>query len=41
MTESDQKWFISSDHPMTKDHYISFLSFATGYQVQLFKQFPE
>lgn len=41
MTESDQEWFISSNHPMTKDHYISFLAFATGDQVQLIKQFPE
>ena len=41
MTESDQEWFISSNHTMTKDHYISFLAFATGDQVQLIKQFPE
>ena len=36
-TESDQEWFISSNHPMTKDHYISFLAFMTGNQFQLFK----
>ncbi|MCP2035539.1 transcriptional regulator with XRE-family HTH domain [Planomicrobium sp. HSC-17F08] len=41
LTESDQEWFITSDHPMTKDHYISFLAFATGDQIQLIKQFPE
>ncbi|MTD31955.1 helix-turn-helix domain-containing protein [Planomicrobium sp. YIM 101495] len=41
LTESDQEWFISSDHPMTKEHYISFLAFATGDQIQLIKQFPE
>lgn len=41
LTESDEEWFISSDHPMTKDHYISFIAFATGEQVQLVKQFPE
>ncbi|RNF38818.1 helix-turn-helix domain-containing protein [Planococcus salinus] len=41
LTESDQEWFVSSDHPMTKDHYISFLAFATGDQIQLIKQFPE
>jgi DNA-binding XRE family transcriptional regulator len=41
LAESDQEWFVSSDHPMAKDHYISFLAFATGDQVQLVKQFPE
>lgn len=39
--EIDNEWFISSSHPMTKDHYISFIAFATGDQVQLIKQYPE
>ena len=39
--EIDQQWYVSSSHPMTKDHYISFLALATGDQVQLIKQFPE
>lgn len=39
--EMDNERFISSDHPMTKDHYISFIAFATGDQVQIIKQYPE
>jgi transcriptional regulator with XRE-family HTH domain len=41
ISEIDQEWFISSEHPMTKDHYISFIAFATGDQVQIIKQYPE
>lgn len=41
ITEIDSEWYISSDHPMTKDHYISFLAFATGDSVQIMKQYPE
>lgn len=37
----DGELYVSSDHPMEKDHYISFVAFATGDQVQLFKQYPE
>ena len=33
--------YISDDHPMTKAHYISFVAFATGDRVQLYKQYPE
>jgi len=39
--EIDQEWFISADHPMTKDHFISFITFATGDSVQILKQYPE
>nr|WP_106779359.1 helix-turn-helix domain-containing protein [Lysinibacillus timonensis] len=41
ITEIDNEWFISSDHPMTKDHYISFIAFATRDQVNVLKQYPE
>ncbi len=41
ITEIDNEWFISSDHPMTKDHYISFIAVATGDQIQIIKQYPE
>ncbi|MFJ7679683.1 helix-turn-helix domain-containing protein [Peribacillus sp. NPDC097198] len=41
VTQVEEDWFISSDHPMTKEHYISFIAFATGDQVQLIKQYPE
>ncbi|MHC0039044.1 helix-turn-helix domain-containing protein [Pseudoneobacillus sp. C159] len=41
ITEMDNEWFISSNHPMTKDHYISFIAFATGDRVQIIKLYPE
>ncbi|WP_431028062.1 helix-turn-helix domain-containing protein [Lysinibacillus sp. LZ02] len=37
----EDEWYISSNHPMNKDHYISFIAFATGEQVQIIKQYPE
>lgn len=41
ITEIDHEWFVSSDHPMTKEHYISFIAVATGDQVQIIKLFAE
>ena len=41
ITEIDNEWFISSQHPMSKNHYISFIAFATGDQVRIMKQYPE
>lgn len=41
VVEIDNEWSISSEHPMTKEHYISFVALATGDQIQLIKQFPE
>ncbi|MDR3492466.1 MAG: XRE family transcriptional regulator, partial [Gammaproteobacteria bacterium] len=32
---------ITAAHPMNKEHYISFVAFATGDRVQLIKQYPE
>jgi len=37
----EDEWFISSDHPMEKDNYISFVAFQTGEKVELVKQYPE
>ncbi len=37
----EDEWFITSDHPMTKDHHISFVALATGDRVQLIRQYPE
>lgn len=37
----DDDWYITSEHEMTKEHYISFIAFATGDKVQLIKQYPE
>ncbi|MEO4055396.1 helix-turn-helix domain-containing protein [Solibacillus sp. CAU 1738] len=41
VSQIEDQLYISSDHPMTKDHYISFIAFATGDQVQIIKQYPE
>lgn len=37
----ENDWYITSDHPMTKENYIPFVAFATGDRIQLFKQYPE
>lgn len=33
--------FITSDHPMSKDHYITFAALLTGDSLMLRKQYPE
>lgn len=37
----ETEWYVTSDHPMTKDNYISFVAFLTGAQLHLVKQYPE
>lgn len=37
----EDEWYVTSDHPMTKEHYISLVAFATGDRIQLIKQYPE
>ena len=37
----ENDWFLTTDHPMEKENYISFVAFATGDKVQLYKQYPE
>lgn len=37
----EDDWYITSVHPMTKGHYISFVAFATGDSIHLSKQYPE
>lgn len=37
----EQDWYITSHHPMKKENYISFLAFATGDRIQIYKQYPE
>lgn len=37
----EDEHFITSNHPMTKDDYISFTSFATGEKLEVIKHFPE
>ena len=37
----DGGWYITADHEMTKDHYISFVAYQTDSCIMLFKQYPE
>lgn len=39
--EIEDEWYITSDHSMTKQSYISFVAFATGDTIHLVKQYPE
>lgn len=39
--EVENDWYITSNHAMTKEHYISFVSFATGSRLEIIKQYPE
>ena len=35
------EWHITSDHEMTKEHYISFAAFVRDDSVMMFRQYPE
>ena len=35
------EWYISSDHEMTKEHYITFAAYVSDNNVMMFKQYPE
>lgn len=37
----EDEQFISVQHPMTKDHYISFAAYVTADRIQLVKFYPE
>ena len=37
----ENDYFISSNHPMEKEHYISFVAFLTGDTLTFKKQYPE
>jgi len=39
--EVEDDYFISSDHEMTREHYIAFVALLTGGSVLLRKQYPE
>ena len=38
---SEDEYYVSVDHPMTKDHYISFLAAVSDHGIQLVKLYPE
>ena len=35
------EWYITSEHEMTKEHYISFVAYICDNSVMMFKQYPE
>ena len=37
----EDEHFVSIGHPMTKEHYISFVAFVTSDRIQLVKLYPE
>ena len=39
--KSDGHWFITSTHPMTKEHYVSFTALLTGDTLFLRRLYPE
>lgn len=39
--EIDGELYVTTDHEMTKNHYISFAAFVTGDTVLMSKQYPE
>ena len=41
ITRVEDEHFVTVNHPMTKDHYISFLAFVTSDRIQTVKLYPE
>lgn len=41
ITRDDSEWYITTDHEMRREHYISFLAFLTGDTLIVKKQYPE
>ena len=37
----EDEWFVTVHHPMTKDHFISFIAYLTSDRVQFVKLYPE
>lgn len=37
----ENDWYVTMEHPMTKEHYISFAAFVTGESIEIIKQYPE
>lgn len=37
----EDEWYITTEHEMTKGHYIGFIAFVTGERVLMIKQYPE
>lgn len=41
VSEADGEWYVTSEHPMTKTHYISFVAYVNDRLVTICKQYPE
>ena len=41
ITPVEDEHFITIDHPMTKEHFISFVAFVTSDRIQMVKFYPE
>ncbi|MBQ2698925.1 MAG: helix-turn-helix domain-containing protein [Firmicutes bacterium] len=39
--EVEDEWLVTTGHPMTKEHYLSFIAFVRGDRLQLVKLYPE
>lgn len=39
--EIDHEYFLHMEHPMTKEHYISFVAYVTSNRVEVIKLYPE
>lgn len=37
----EDEWYITSRHPMVKEHYISFIAFVSDDRLQIIKLYPE
>lgn len=37
----ENDYYVTLDHPMTKEHYLSFVAYVTSDRVQLLKLYPE
>lgn len=37
----ENEWFLTTVHPMEKEHYLSFAALVTGKQVIVIKRWPE
>ena len=41
VSDTGGELYITADHEMTKDHYISFLAYVNDSSVMIFRQYPE
>ena len=37
----EDDWYVTLDHPMTKEHYVSFVAYVTSGAMQIQKLYPE